>query len=217
MAKILIADTHILVKEGIKAILSQKRFINSIVEVANSKELFEKVLKLKPDIVIIDFCIVNHFSIHDIFILRKEHSQISILVISSNKNKEDILKVINLGVRAYILKECEKTEIINAIDALIKKETFFCEKVIKIVNEKYINSSKVASVFKNIESFLFSNRELEIIMHIAKGDTTKEIANKLFISFHTVNTHRKNIFKKLNIHNSSQLVAYAIKNGILDS
>lgn len=215
--KILIADTHILIREGIKALLADKKYINIVGEVINSKELFNEVFKTKPDIVIIDFDIVNHFSINDIIFLRKKHPHINVLIISSNIDKKDILKVINLGVTGYLLKESEEEEILKAINALTKKQNFYSKKINDIIDEKPLISSNVIPDNSNLCKVLLSDREVEIIGYIVVGKTTKSIANKLFLSFHTVNTHRKNIFKKLKIHNSSELINFAIQKGIVNT
>ncbi|WP_159021246.1 response regulator transcription factor [Formosa sp. L2A11] len=212
--KILIADSHTLTREGTKSLLTSKKDFNIVGEAMDSEELFVLIPKTNPDILIIDFNIPEHFSINDIASVREKYPQISILVITTNTYKTDIVNVLNHGIYAYILKDCEEEEVIQAIYASAKKEKFFCKRVINAVLKKEIQPNNTEN---NCLPISLSDRELEIIKHIADGYTTKCIALKLFLSFHTVNTHRKNIFKKLNVHSSSELILYAINQGIVNT
>ncbi|HEX3024891.1 MAG TPA: response regulator transcription factor [Chitinophagaceae bacterium] len=212
--KILIADTHTVTREGVKSLLAKRKDIHVAGEARESKELSDKIKKINPDIVIIDFYIPGYFSIDDIAFIRKNYPQVSVLVISTNKNKEDILKVLDFGINSYLLKECDEDEVINAVYASAKKEKFFCGRVMDSILEKVMHHCPAGSVCRDCQPVSLSEREVEIINLIAEGYTTKDIAKKLFLSFHTISTHRKNIFKKINIRNSSELILYALKKGI---
>lgn len=213
--KILIADTHTLTREGIKSLLAKRKDIQVCGEAKDSKELSDKIKKLNPDMVIIDFFIPDHFSIDDIAFIRKNYPHISVLVISTNQKKEDVLKVLDFGVTSYLLKECDEEEVITAVYASAKKEKFFCGRVMDTILEKYTHHCPVGSVCHHCQPVSLSEREVEIIKLIAGGCTTKEIGDKINLSFHTISTHRKNIFRKLRIRNSSELILYALKKGII--
>ena len=212
--KILIADSHTLTREGTKYLLTSKNDFNVVGEAMDSSELLTLIPKTNPDILIIDFNIPEHFSIKDIAYVKEKYPCISILVITTNTNKADIINVLNYGINAYILKECDEEEIIQAIYSSARKEKFFCKRVISAVLEKETHPNNIEN---NCLPISLSERELEIIKHIADGYTTKCIALKLFLSFHTVNTHRKNIFKKLNVHSASELILYAVNQGIVNT
>jgi len=213
--KILIADAHTLTREGLKSLLSKRKNIQVCGEAKDSRELSVKIKKTNPDIVIIDFFIPDHFSIDDIAFIRKKYPQTSVLVISTNQNKRDVLKVLDYGVNSYLLKECDEEEVINAVYASAKKEKFFCGRVMDAILEKATHHCPNGSVCNHCQAVSLSEREVEIIKLIAESYTTKDIADKLYLSFHTIGTHRKNIFKKLNIRSSSELILYAIKKGIV--
>lgn len=215
--KILIADTHTLTREGVKSLLSKRKDITVAGEAKDSQELAEKVKKINPEIVIIDFYIPGHFSIKDIAYIRKKYPSIRVLVISTNQNKEDVLKVLDYGVNSYLLKECDAEEVINAVYAAACNEKFFCGRVMDAILEKDTHQCSDGSVCDHCQPVFLSDRELEIIKLIAESYTTKEIAQKVHLSFHTVSTHRKNIFKKLKIRTSSELIIYAIKRGIVSN
>lgn len=216
--KVLIADAHTLTRQGIKALLARRKGICIAGEVKNSGELSEQIVKIGPDILIIDFDLPGHFSIRDVAFVSNNFPRIGILVISTNQHKQDILKVIDWGVKGYLLKECDEKEIIEAVYAVARKERFFCGKVMDVILAKAIHQDGFANAKQNsCEAVSLSDREVEIVKLIAQGYTTKSIAEKLYLSFHTITTHRKNIFKKLNVRSSSELVLYAIRQGIISA
>lgn len=215
--KIILADAHTLTREGIKSILAKKKDVVITGEAMNSNELHIKVGKIIPDIVIIDYFIPGHFSIEDIALIKQNHPTISLLIITTNKNKQDVLKILDYGVNSYLLKECDEDEVINAVNASARKEKFFCGRVMDAILEKVTHKCSLDSVCNHCQAVTLSEREEEVIRLIAEGLTTKEIADKINLSFHTVSTHRKNIFKKLLIRNSSELINYALKKGIISS
>ncbi|MBW7844282.1 MAG: response regulator transcription factor [Bacteroidia bacterium] len=211
--KILVADAQTLTREGIKAIFAKNSDIEVCGVAINSAELQKLTEEKIPDIVVIDYYVEGLFSIKDIEWLKKMDNPPAVLFISSNKTKVDVLKVMDYGVNCYLLKECDEQEIISAINACIKKENFFCGRVMDAILDNETENLK--PVFGQCMPVSLSDREEEIVTLIAQGLTTKEIANKLNLSFFTVGTHRKNIFKKVKIRNSSQLINYAIKSGLI--
>lgn len=215
--KILIADTHILTREGVKSLLLKRKDLAVAGEATNSEELFKIIVKISPDIVIIDYHIEGFFSINDIARINSEFPNVRILVISANQNKEDVLKVLDHDINGYLLKECDEEEVLSAVYAAAKREKFFCGRVMDAILEKVKHVGNSVIPREECQPVSLSEREVEIIKLIAEGFTTKRIAEKLFLSFHTIGTHRKNIFKKLRIRNSSELIRYAIQNGIISS
>lgn len=215
--KILIADTHTLTREGIKSLLSKRKDIQVAGEARNSQELSDKIKKIAPDIVIIDFHIPEHFSIDDIAFIRKNYPQTAVLVISTCQNKQDVLKVLDYGVNGYLLKECDEDEVLSAVYAAAKKEKFFCGRVMDAILEKVTHKCPIGAICDHCQPVSLSEREVEIVKLIAEGKTTNDIAEILNRSFHTIGSHRKNIFEKLRIRNSSELILYALKKGIITS
>ncbi|TAH39065.1 MAG: response regulator transcription factor [Bacteroidetes bacterium] len=213
--KILLADAHILTRRGIKCVLSELDGFEISAEANNSDELFESILLFSPDILIIDFHIPGHFCIDDIRKVRKNHPEIKVFIISTNKAKQDVIKLFDLQISSYLLKECDEEEIIDALHAVVRGEKFFCGKVMDAVLEYGHQACPPDAECDHCKAISLSNREIEIIKLIAEGLTTKDIAKKIHLSFFTVATHRKNIFKKLQIRNSPELISYALKEGII--
>lgn len=209
--KILIADTQIIFREGIKTILQNNPDIEIIGFAADKQGLFQKIKEHKPDLILIDFDNVLDFEIENIKEIKSTFPDIKILVIAANKSKEAINKILKSGIKNFIQKDCTIEEFQNALKATVSDEKYFCEYVLDIILNNKISDSK-EETHANL-----TNKEIEIIKLLAQGLTTKDIAQKIFISIHTVNTHRKNILNKLNIKNSSELIMYAVRKGIIDT
>lgn len=207
---VVIAENHCLVRRGLLAILDKLESINIIGEVSNDVELSTLLTLQIPNIIIIDYLQQNHFSLETIEIINKEYPTIKFLVITTDTFRDNILKVIELGAISLLTKECDEEEIINSLNSTIKGEKFICHKIIDIILNKPKNYLDA-----DCQPINLSNREIEIIQQNALGLTAKEIGEKLFISTHTVYTHKKNIMKKLHINSSSELILFALKNGII--
>ncbi len=213
--KILLADAHALTREGIKSVVSKLDSFEIKGEVRYGADLFENIILFSPDIIIIDFHIPGHFKIEDIENVRRTFPEIKVFIISTNNVKQDVVRLLDLQVASYLLKECDEEEIIEALNAVSKGEKFFCGKVMDSVLAELSHTCLPDAECNHCKAISLSNREIEIIKFIAEGLTTKDIARKIHLSFFTVATHRKNIFRKLQIRNSPELISYALKEGII--
>lgn len=210
MIKIIIADAQYLVRFGLQNLLSTNKDFNIVGEAENSKELFSLLKQFTPEVIIFDYNSEEKFSLEDVEAIKKLYPTSNFLIISADASKSNIYKIIESGAISFLTKECDKEEIIGAIYATAKKEKFLCHKVIDIIIEKHIHEGE-----DNCKAFNLSLRETEIIKLTAKGWTAKIIAGHLFLSTHTVYTHKKNIMKKLKINSSSEMIIYAIQNGLI--
>lgn len=203
------ATSDTLVRIGLKSILFKGGGINTLYNAENNQVLFETLTNKKPDLLIMNCDQSNSFSINDIKQVKQLHANTKILIISTDKNPTYILSILELGVHGYLTRECDEGELINAIFAIANNQKFYCNKIINIILEKKLNSND------DCDPTSLSQRETEITTLIAKGMTSKEIATKLFLSPHTINTHRKNIMKKLGVKSTSELVLYAVNVGLI--
>ncbi len=212
---ILIADGHFLTREGLKSLISVHQGYMISGEAEDNTTLYEFLSSSVPDILIMDYNIRNCFSLNDLFRLHEKYPEIRVLVITNDRDKPDILAALECGVYGYLLKECDQAEILRAIHSVFRREKFLCGKVLDVILDKspavYTNRQSCDAC----EPVKLSQRELEVIKLVAKGYTTKEIAGALYLSNHTIATHRKNIFKKIGINNATELVRYAMRNGIV--
>jgi DNA-binding NarL/FixJ family response regulator len=206
---ILIADNQPLYVQGIRSLLNEKPDFNVVDVAADSGELIYKVLEIKPDIVILDYAIPGCFSLDDIQRIYTTSPETRILIVSTSQQKNDILEALKLGINNYILKLCDTEEFLSALEATAKKERFFCGKVIDAILDKHVPKTE------SCEGVALSPREIEIVRLISRGLSNQAIADSLFLSVHTVGTHRKNILRKLGLNKSCELIMYAVKQGIV--
>ena len=212
MVEVVIADPSFLTREGFKKTMEGENSYKIVGEIKNNKEIWFKLSSLNPDILVIDYDDKNFLDINEITKIKEYVPSTKILVISNHNEKQNILSVIKQGALGYLTKECEADEIIKALDAVSKGEKFFCSKILDVILDKHYEPYN-----KNGSTILLSGREVEIIKLIAEGNSNQNIADKLFLSIHTIYTHRKNIMKKLKLKSPVELVLYALNSGIVEN
>ena len=205
----LIADNQPLTVAGLELFLSEKQAIKVVGKVKKGEELVELVEKFQPSLLIVDYNSPGYVALDDIRNAMASSSKTNVLILSSDNNKTSILEVLRLGVKGYITKECSLEEVGMAVQATAKGEKFFCHKVLDIIMEKHFR------VAQESEPTVLTTRETEILKLIAHGHSTQVVADALFLSPHTVQTHRKSIIKKLNIKSPTEFVIYAMDLGLL--
>lgn len=196
---------------GLSCIISKSDKINIQNLAKNSYELAIAIEKEIPDVVILDYNSQGKFCVTDIDCIKKEYPTVNFVIISSDNDKDNIHKILLHEGVSFLTKECDEDEIIGAIVSSSKNERFLCNKIVNIILEKNVLSDKE----EDCSATNLSTRELEVINLTAKGHSAKQIADKLYLSTHTVYTHKKNIMRKLNVNSSSELIIYAINNGLV--
>lgn len=209
--EIIIADDHQMFLEGICALFQDVPEVAVVSTALNGREVMETLKRIKVDIVVTDISMPEMDGVNLSKSIKKMHPDIKVLVLSTYNDSTTIGKCIEHGVDGYLLKNAEKQELLKALQTIAKGERYFGDEVKK----EYMK--KVFSPRETEPSFRLSRREKEILKYIALEYTTQEIAEALFISQHTVNTHRKNLLSKLNAKNAAGLVKYAIQQGLLDN
>jgi len=214
MISVLIADKNYLSRLGLFTLLSESaNFEVEYTDEDNFDHLVAAIKKNKPKILVLDFQSLQ-FSIKQISTLLKTFKKLQILAITDFLPRAQMQAVLNAGVRSYLLKECDKEEIIEALHATYNGERFLCGQVAhyltQLETENSRSNEKVSCVGIGI-----TDRELDIVRLIAEGLSNKLIADKLELSTHTVNTHRKNVMTKLKIQNTAGIVMFAVKNHLL--
>ena len=211
--KVLVADNSFLIREGFRAIITAASQFKVVGEVDRSEDLCEQLLMHHPQVLVLDYT-SNFFSIEDIQTVHQKFPGINILAVTNPQSRIVISKAIENGVLSHLLKDCGKEEIIEAILATAKGEKFFCGKILDtVLKEKDVPVSEGVSC----DGVKLSGREVEIIQLVAEGMSNKEIAEKIFLSVHTVTTHRKNIMSKLGVNNTAGLVMFAIRENLIET
>lgn len=210
---VMLADEQPLIRLALRQLLAQKEQYRVLAEVGNEEELFAAVRVNPPDLLVIDYSQSDSFRPASVAKVKSLSPHTQILVISSDTRKESIAQALELGITSFLTKTCGLHEIIDAAQATLRGDKFFCNRVIDFLLEK--SFSKDSEV--NCAPTPLSSREIEIVQLSSRGLIAKEIADVLNLSTHTVYTHRKNIMKKLQINSSSELVLYAVSKGLVQN
>ncbi len=210
--KVLIADDHEMIVEGLELLLSSEQDIEIVDHAFDGEEVIKKINQLTElDILILDINMPKKDGIQVTKEIKASHPEVKILVVTTYNRKEFIKNLMDAGTDGYILKNAGKYELINAIRSLVKGDPYYSPEITRTVMRSYQKNR----IFNNPLDIELSDREKEIIRLISEGLSTQEIADKVFLSKHTVNTHRKNILSKLNVKNSAGVIRYAIQTGIV--
>ncbi|WP_299364981.1 response regulator transcription factor [Winogradskyella sp.] len=204
--KVIIADDHQLFIDGLNSILAKALEIETIGEANNGVEVL-KLLEngLSPNIILTDIRMPVLDGVSLTKTITKDYPNIKVLALSMFDQIPDVIEMLDAGAKGYVTKNVEKTELISAIHTLMKGDYFFSDTIPKEI-ENWFRQEKIAST----ASYL-TKREKEILQLIVKGRTSLEMANQLNLSKYTIDTHRKNIHKKLGIKSNTGLVNYALK------
>ncbi|MBW2612148.1 MAG: response regulator transcription factor [Deltaproteobacteria bacterium] len=212
--QIFLADDHTIVRQGLAKLLEAEPGFKVIGEAENGREAIRKVTEMAPDIVLMDISMPLLNGIEATRHIRKALPRTKIIILSMHSHNRYISELFSMGVSGYLLKDASGDDIIKAVYAAVKGDTFLSPSISSQVIEEYISLKKNASQ-EDLYSKL-SNREREVFQIIAEGRSTKEIADILCISLSTVKTHRAKIMEKLEIDNISQLIQFAIRIGIIN-
>ena len=205
--RILLVDDHPVVRDGIKANLEDAEDIEIVGEAANGSQAIERAVELQPDIVIMDMKLPDISGLEATEKLREEMPGVKVLVLSMFDDKNYVLKSVKCGARGYVLKDSPPEDLLHAIQQVHKGGAFFDASV----SDYLLNPDEDADTD---ESGL-TPREREVLTHVAEGLSNKEIASTLFLSVRTIEAHRENIMRKLDIHGTAALTRYAIEKGFV--
>ena len=208
--KVMIADDHSLIREGIKQLLEFDGSIEVIGEASNGVECLEKLEILSPDVLLLDINMPEMNGIDVLKQLKEIKSDVKVLILTVHNELEYLLKAIDIGVDGYILKDSESSELKKAIDIICKGENYIQPSLIPALNNQLANRD-----IDKDKIDLLTSREYEVLIQVANGMSNKEIATNLNISERTVKNHISNIFKKIDVSDRTQAAVFAIKNNII--
>lgn len=211
---IVLADTNELVRLGIRVLFKTELDCEIIGEASNSEELLELLESFEADVLVIDFT-SQGFDIDDLRVIKREFPSINILAITPEQSAHVLVDALKSGITSYVKKDCSFPEILEAIKETEHGNKFFCGQILETITEANLNVEDIDLDNFTCEAVLISKRECEIITLIAEGFTNAQIAEKLFLSSHTINTHRKNIMAKLGVKNTAGIVMYAVKTNLI--
>jgi DNA-binding NarL/FixJ family response regulator len=217
-ARILIADDHDVVRTGLRLLLKSSPEFVVVAEASNGEEAVRLAEKQKPDVIIMDISMPGLDGIEATKIIISQNPEVRIIILSVHEDEEYAYQVLRAGASGYVLKNAGKKEIFDAIRSALAGERFFSKGISNIIVDGFLKRPEVHAESKAATATgqQLTKRELQILEYIARGHTNRQIADALFLSFRTVNTHRANIMQKLDIHDTAGLVRHAIGLGLIE-
>lgn len=207
--RILLADDHAVVREGLRVLLEREGFTFSA-EASDGREAIQLCEKHKPDIAVLDLAMPLLNGIDAAREIIKANSKIKVILLTMHTEDHLVLESLRAGVTGYVLKTRASSELVQAIRAVSKGEMYLTQSISRTIVQAFLNKDDVPDRF-------LSDRERQVLQLVAEGKTTKELATILGISAKTAESHRSNIMDKLDIHDVAGLVRYAIRTGIIQS
>lgn len=211
--QLILADSNDLVRVGIRSILNSKLDVEIVGEAKSSASLLEMLHSFAADVIVIDYTSPG-FEIDVLLAIKSNYPNVSVLAITPEQSAQVLVDALRAGITSYVKKDCSIPEILDAVIETAKGNKFFCGQILETIQEANLDVDDIDDVF-SCEAVLISKRECEIITLIAEGFTNQQIADKLFLSSHTINTHRKNIMAKLGVKNTAGIVMYAVKTNLI--
>ncbi len=216
--KILLADDHVMFRQGVKRIIEGIDGVNVVGEASNGLELLRLLREVNPDLVIMDISMPNLRGLEATREIKAINSEVKVLILTMHKDREYLYHALTAGAEGYLLKEDADEELISAIETLRQGGTFISPLLSGQMADIFVDKFRPGGELRTAPEEPLTVREREIIKLIAEGKSSKEIGELLFISSRTVQHHRANIMKKLNVKKTADLVKYAIQKGyVMDS
>jgi two-component system response regulator NreC len=211
--RVLLVDDHAILREGIKALLEKQDNIEVVAEATNGREAIPKVAQFHPDVVVLDISMPLMDGLEATRQMKREEPDVKVLILTMHDDEEYFFQLLRAGASGYVTKKAASRELISAIEAAYRGESFFCPSMAKHLLSDYLRLDRA---IENREQEELTPREREVLKLIAEGYTNQQIANLLHRSVKTVESHRSNILRKLDIHDSIELVKYAVRKKLIE-
>jgi len=211
---VLIADDHSVVRKGLRYLLEPLGDVELVGEAGNGREAVDMAEKLQPAVIIADIAMPILNGIEATAQIVKQDSRIGVILLSMHFDESYLLRALTAGAKGYLLKESVEADVPKAVRSVAQGRPFFSPHITEMLLSDYLRMLKERRVTDSYE--LLSTREKEILQLLAEGKTNKECATRLNVSQNTVETHRLHLMQKLDLHNTAEIVLYAVKKGIIN-
>ncbi len=211
--RILLADDHTVVRKGLRLLLESHPGFTVVADAANGREAVAMAEEYKPDVIVMDVAMPILNGIEAARQILARAPQVSVVFLSMHADESYVLRALKAGARAYLLKDSAEQDLIHAVEAVGGGKAFFSPAISRMLMEDYMRQMRERQVDDSYD--LLTTREREILQLFAEGRSNKDVANLLNLSLYTVETHRSNIFQKLNLHSTAELILYAIRKGVI--
>jgi len=213
--KILVVDDHAIVREGVRMILAKEGDLEVVGEAGDGQQALDLTERAQPDVVIMDISMPGMGGIEATQTIRAKHPEVQVLALTMHEDESYVFQLLRAGAAGYVLKRAAAQDLVQAVRAAAKGEAFLYPSVARKVVEDYLRRVESGEERQRYDGL--TTREKEILTLIAQGLSNQQIAEKLFISIKTVQTHRAHILEKLGLHDRTELVRYAIRKGLIEA
>jgi DNA-binding NarL/FixJ family response regulator len=211
--RILLADDHNVMRAGLKLLLEKQPGFKVVSEASDGYEAIENALASKPDVVVLDIAMPKLSGIEAAQRISAQLPQSAIIVLSMHSDEGYVLRALKAGAKGYLLKDSAESDLIGAIKVISEGKAFFSPEISRVLAEDYVREINIRGVEDSYD--LLTQREREVLQLLVEGQSNKDIANLLNLSLYTVETHRRNLQSKLNLHSFPELILYAVRKGII--
>jgi two-component system response regulator NreC len=211
--RMLLADDHTVMRKGLRLLLESQPGFQVVAEASTGREAVSLAEQHAPDVIVMDIAMPLLNGIEAARQIAGKLPQAAIVFLSMHSDESYVLRALKAGARAYLLKDSAEHDLIEAVRAVTEGKAYFSPAISKMLVEDYMRQMREQKVEDSYE--LLTTREREIVQLLAEGKNNKEVANLLNLSLYTVETHRSNIFQKLNLHSGAELILYAIRKGVI--
>lgn len=211
--RIVLADDHTILRSGLKLLLGRYPDFQVVGEAADGREAIDVAARESPDVVVLDISMPNLNGIEAARRIASAQPEIAIVILSVHSDEAYILRALNAGARGYLLKDSAESDLIQAVRAVAAGKAYFSPVVSKVLADDYVRQVRQQKLEDPYD--LLTPRERELLQLTAELKPAKEIANLLHLSVHTVDTHRGNLMRKLNLHSIPELILYAVRRGLI--
>lgn len=213
--KVLVVDDHAIVREGVRMILAREADIDVVGEAGDGAEALQHVERLRPHVVVMDISMPGMGGIEATQVVRTKYPGVQVLALTMHEDESYVFQLLRAGAAGYVLKRAAAQDLVQAVRAAARGEAFLYPSVARKVVEDYLKRVESGEERERYDGL--TTREKEILTLIAQGLSNQQIAEKLFISIKTVQTHRAHILEKLGLHDRTELVRYAIRKGLIQA
>jgi DNA-binding NarL/FixJ family response regulator len=210
--KVLLVDDHAILREGLRMVLDAQSGITVVGEAGDGRQALEMVQNLQPDVVVMDIAMPNMNGAEATRQIKRRFPRIRVVVLTMHENQHYLAQIVNAGATACVLKRSAGTELVTAVRAAARGESYFSPTMASMMLDVY---RKRLMEEGSDELALLTEREREVLQLVAEGKTSQAIADQLFVSIKTVQTHRMHIMEKLDAHDRTDLVRHAIRLGVI--
>jgi DNA-binding NarL/FixJ family response regulator len=211
--KVLLADDHGVVRKGLRLLLEQYPELEVAGEAVNGREVVKLATELSPDVILMDVAMPLLNGIEAAEQIRKMNAEIGIIMLTMHADESYVLRALNAGVKGYLLKESAEDDLLRAVKAVSQGKPFFSPAITQTLLEDYMRVLKQEGLSDTFE--LLTPREKEVLQLLAEGKANKDVAAILDVSLYTVESHRTNFMQKLNLHNTAEIVLYAVRKNLV--